>query len=232
MNVYALTPTGNRSEGLALLAEYLNEQTYCGELTWIIVDDCYPFSHVPKMRNGIRVEFIYPDWLWEPGMNTQAISLAAGLGHVPDDAAVLVLEDDDVYLPGHVLNLVQALENSDLVGEKVSRYYNVAENRYRVLPGTRHASLCSTGARGKALDAFKATCKAFSTRIDFLLWQRYTGTKRLLNSANVVGIKGLPGRPGIGVGHRKNFGSPDDGTVLKKWIGDLAYNYSIFREVA
>jgi len=232
MNVYALTPTGNRPQGLALLGEYLNAQTYRGELTWVVVDDCYPFTHVPKMRPGIRTEVIYPEWLWAPGMNTQSISMAAGLEHVPTDAALLVLEDDDVYLPNHVSNLLQALETSELAGEKVSRYYNVATGTHRVLPGTRHASMASSGVRGRGLNVLKTICRSHKTRLDFTLWQSFVGVKRLLNTANVVGIKGLPGRPGIGVGHRRNFGRPDDGSVLREWIGDLAHNYGIFREVA
>lgn len=43
----------------------------------------------------------------------------------------------------------------------------------------------------------------------------------------VVGIKGLPGRGGIGMGHRDNFRGTDDpcGALLREWIGEDAEAY-------
>jgi len=41
-----------------------------------------------------------------------------------------------------------------------------------------------------------------------------------------VGIKGVPGRTGIGVGHRADFGQPDPGgNTLRAWIGERASAY-------
>lgn len=65
------------------------------------------------------------------------------------------------------------------------------------------------------------------------LWRTFQGPRSLLDSANVVGIKGLPGRPGIGVGHRPDFGDPDpDGRILAEWLGPaLADAYAGYRRV-
>lgn len=231
MNIYALTPTGMRPEGLALLGEYLNAQTYRGPLTWVIVDDCDPATRIPTMREGIRVLFEYPVWTWRPGMNTQSACMWEGLGHVPDDATLFVLEDDDVYLPNY-MNAMLA-QSAELIGERDARYYNVASNRWRVLPGKVHSSLASTVCRGQALQLLRDICKNVNqTRLDFNLWKTFDGPKMLLSEHNVVGIKGLPGRPGIGVGHRKSFGSVDIDNRLRQWIGDYANNYEIFRAAA
>ncbi len=231
-NIFCLTPTGMRPEGLALLGEYLNTQTYQGPLTWVIVDDCNPATRIPKVREGITLEVIRPSWRWKPGDNTQAASLRAGLEVIPDEAKLVILEDDDIYLPTHLENILNALESFALVGERVTRYYNVATGRHRVIPGTFHASLATTGVGSGALMALRAACAAAKTGIDVRLWRGYQGPKQLLDTNNVVGIKGLPGRPGIGVGHRRNFGNPDRGGMLRQWVGDYADNYGIFREAA
>ena len=233
MNVYALTPIGLRPEGLALLGEYINAQTYDGPVIWIVVDDCDPATRIPTMREGITVEVVRPDWRWKPGMNTQVKSMAAGLAHVPDDATLFILEDDDVYLPDYMIAMREAIEKYDLVGERDARYYNVTSHRRRVIPGKIHSSLASTVCRGSALTLLKTLCNGHLNRmLDYNLWKTFKGRKMLLSEHNVVGIKGLPGRPGIGVGHRRNFGSVDNGSVLREWIGELAENYGPFREVA
>lgn len=224
--IYVITPTGGREEGLCLLAGYLNAQTYAGPITWVVVDDCEPMSDIPVMRPGITVVSVVPDWTWKPGDNTQSRSMDEALAHCPDDAVVVVMEDDDAYLPGHLANVVGALAGANLAGERVSTYYNVATRRWRLLPGRWHASLCSVACKGSALALLREICATGSRTIDMDLWKRYRGPSQLLETRNVVGIKGLPGRAGIGVGHRQTFGDPDhDGAVLTKLLGPMADQY-------
>lgn len=221
--IYIITPTGGRPDALLLLAGYINRQTYSGPMHWIIVDDVDPPSKVPTMRDGIRMSVIYPPWRWS-GANTQAQSMACGLEHVPDDASLIVMEDDDWYSPQHIETRVDELQTSELVGERVARYYNVASMRYRIIPSIVHSSLAATACRGGALALLRHICESGSRRIDIDLWSHYQG--HLSNTAHVVGIKGLPGRAGIGVGHRKDFGTHDpDGGVLAEWIGRDVDNY-------
>ncbi len=232
MNVCALTPTGMRPEGMALLGEYINAQTYSGALTWVIVDDCEPATRVPKMRDMFHVKHLRPNWRWRPGLNTQAQSMALGLRDI-NDATVFVLEDDDIYLPTYIETMLTAIENHELIGERVSRYYNVATCRWRTLKGHHHASMSSTVCRGRALEHMKTVCsRGRKTMLDVTLWKTFAGDKALLSTSNVIGIKGLPGRPGVGVGHRRNFGFADDGRKLHEWAGEYANNYGIFREAA
>lgn len=214
-----ITPTGGRPWAFARLAEYINAQTYTGDIRWIVVDDCDTMTPIPRMRDGIIVEAIRPDWRWQPGMNTQAASMALALSSI-EDGPVLVMEDDDAYLPDHIETMLQALATVELVGERNARYYNVATRRCREIGGHYHASLASTALRGAALTTLREVCAASSRRIDMDLWRLFTGPKRLLETTNVVGIKGLPGRGGIGVGHKANFGDPDlGGATLIQWLG-------------
>lgn len=224
--IWIVTPTGNRQRGIDLLAGYLNAQTYSGPATWIIVDDCDAETVIPPMRKGIVPVVVRPPWRWQPGMNTQARSMAEALKHVPDDGICLVMEDDDLYKPDHIDNVLSALQSADLVGEQVARYYNVATRRHKVMGGIYHASLASTACKGAALDMLMEICLEGSRRIDMDLWRRFDAKKTLLDTGNVIGIKGLPGRGGIGVGHRDNFGTPDHGgAVLSEWLGEYAKNY-------
>jgi hypothetical protein len=233
MSVFALTPTGMRPEGLALLGEYVNAQNYAGPLTWIIVDDCDPQTRIPKTRTLFHVEHVRPDWRWRPGMNTQVASMNAGLKLVPDNATLFVLEDDDIYLPGYIQTMLDAIDNAELVGEIDSQYYNVATGKCRVLKGKYHASLAATVCRGKALASLKILCESSIQRmLDVTLWKTFKGKKQLLSDNHVIGIKGLPGRAGIGVGHRNNFGSVDIDDTLKLWAGQYAENYRIFLRAA
>lgn len=215
-----ITPTGGRPWAFERLAEYINAQTYTGDIRWIVVDDCRPMTPIVVMRTGIVVEKICPEWVWQPGMNTQAASMALALESVGDDP-VFIFEDDDAYLPDHINTMLLALQTAELVGERDARYYNVATRRSRIIGGCYHASLASTALRGSAVQALRDICAAGSRRIDMDLWRAFPGPKRLLNTANVVGIKGLPGRGGIGVGHRASFGDPDPaGEVLTQWLGE------------
>jgi hypothetical protein len=231
MNVYALTPTGLRPEGLALLGEYINAQTYKGPVTWVIVDDCDPATYIPKMRSGINVILVRPNWRWSPGNSTQIPSMRAGLQKVPKNAVLFVFEDDDIYLTDYMTDMIRAIKDDELIGEEYSRYYNVATGRYKAIKGKVHASLASTVCRGRALQLLKTICNSGITRmLDFTFWKQFDGNKWLMDTSNVVGIKGLPGRPGIGIGHRKKFGSVDINDTLASWAGDYAANYHIFRE--
>lgn len=229
-NVYALTPTGCRPEGLSLLGEYLNNQTYQGKLSWIIVDDCDPATRIPKVRADIDVIVIRPTWRWHPGANTQIACMRAGLREIPDDAVLFILEDDDIYLPPYIETALRVIGRAELVGEIDSRYYNIATDHWKILKGRFHSSLASTACRGAALKLLKELCDGrLQKMLDINLWRQFAGEKRLMNTQNVVGIKGLPGRPGIGVGHRRSFGTRDIGNQLKKWAGEISENYVIFR---
>ena len=219
--LFVVTPTGGRHQGLRLLARYIEEQAYREPLTWLICDDVNPATPVPVMRDGITVESIRPAWRWHPGDNTQARNMTALLERVPGGAIVIVAEDDDVYLPQHFGTMLAALDTAELAGQRVSLYYNVETRKYRGMPGSVHASLGATALRGSAIGLLRHVCAAGSCYIDLDLWRGFRGQKMLLESRTVVGIKGLPGRSGIGVGHRKSFGTPDnDGHVLRHWIGE------------
>ena len=221
-----ITPAGDRHEAWALAQEYMAAQSFPGPVRWIVTDDGHKPLKATFRREGYSLEI---HRLPPMAGNSQSRNLNHALGLADLNSAVVCWEDDDVYLPGYLQTMVDALATADLVGEAPSRYYNVATSRWRVMGTRGHASLACTALRGPAVDLLREICRKGSRRIDMDLWGQFRGTKRLLDTANVIGIKGLPGRAGIGVGHRSNFGDPDTTGILRKWLGDYADNYEVFR---
>lgn len=218
-----LTATGARPQAWAICERLMAAQDYTGPVTWIIVDDGPEPQPVTFKRAGWTLAIIRPAPFWKLGQNTQARNLLKGLEVVSDDARLVIIEDDDWYAPDWLSRVAERLENSgcDLVGEPCARYYNLALRRGRQLRNGAHASLCSTAMRGPAIASFRQACLRQPTFIDLELW-RHRGSRHLFDGHRVVGIKGLPGRGGIGMGHRNDFrGTEDPGlTLLRQWIGD------------
>lgn len=221
-----LTATGARPEAFALSERWMARQTYDGAVRWIIVDDGPEPQPVTFARPGWEMIAIRPEQLWQPGENTQARNLLLGLDAVDARHPLVIWEDDDYYAADWLTQCVSWLRRAELVGEARSRYYNVATRIARPLPNASHASLCCTAMRGGALKTFRRVCQTRARFIDLELWRTH-GSRRLFGGHRVVGIKGLPGRLGIGVGHKAAFSgqSDPDGAILRQWIGEDAEVY-------
>jgi hypothetical protein len=223
-----LTATGARPEAFALCERWMAAQDYTGRVRWVIVDDGPDPQPVTLARDDWTIDVIRPTPLWEPGQNTQARNLLAGLEVIGEDARVVCFEDDDHYAPDWLTHVDAQLDHAELVGEGMARYYNVALRRGRQLNNQHHASLCSTAVRGRAIDTLREACQLSAQFIDLELWRRHP-SRHVFGGHRVTGIKGLPGRGGIGMGHPPDFiGSPDpDGRLLREWIGDDAMHYGV-----
>ncbi len=203
-------------------------QDYDGPVHWIVVDDGPQPQESTFRRDRWDIEVVRPQPYWQPGENTQARNLLAGLDQVTDGALLLIIEDDDHYAPSWLRMADNALGRAELVGETRARYYNVNDWRWREHNNAAHASLCATGLRGPALSFFRSCCVAQYRFIDLTLWRNYPGSKHLFSGHLVTGIKGLPGRAGIGMGHRSSLhGSTPDPTRarLRAWLGNDADAY-------
>jgi hypothetical protein len=221
-----LTATGARPEAWALCERLMARQDYAGPVHWIIVDDGPEPQPVTFQREGWTLDVIRPEPHWQPGQNTQSRNLRVGLRDVEPDARLVIIEDDDWYRSDWLRTVDTALQERELVGEYRARYYNVSTRRGKQLSNTQHASLCSTAMRGAAIDTFRWSCERHAKFIDLELWRKHR-SRYLFGGGRVCGIKGLPGRGGIGIGHSKDFaGTHDpDGRILREWIGDDADLY-------
>ena len=226
-----ITVTGNRPEAWALCQQFMLRQSYAGPVRWIVVDDGQTPQPMTFERANWNVEVIRPEPFWQPGENTQSRNLLAALERVDEGERLVFIEDDDWYSP-HWLTLVDAqLEKADLIGERLAFYYNLRLKQYQQLRNSSHASLCSTAIKGQAIPIFKEVCAANHKFIDLALWRKPI-PRRLFTSWEVIGIKGLPGRGGIGMGHRSqpHFKPDPKGDVLRKMVGedaDLYFNLNL-----
>lgn len=192
-----LTPTGARPEAFARCVEQMQAQTFAGPVRWVIVDDGPEAMPTPKV-DGWLIVHVRPSPLWEPGQNTQARNLLEGLALCSDRVAII--EDDDQYCPEWLDRVNEWLDHDDLVGEAPSVYRHLNGNEKK-MTNTRHASLCATALKGEKMRRhFESVLRSHKKMIDVMLWK--AGGKIYPQKGGVIGIKGYPGRPGIGVGHR------------------------------
>lgn len=222
-----LTATGCRPEAWAICEKLMQAQTFTGPVRWIIVDDGEEAQPITFAREGWQLEVVRREPFWKPGQNTQALNLWAGLAAIKDDERVLIIEDDDHVKPSYLRAMNAMLDKADLVGESFARYYNVKTRHYRQLNNAMHASLCSTAVKGAAIEALRRECKPGVQFIDLNLWRNFKGSKLLQRNGLVTGIKGMPGRGGIGMGHKPDFQGLKDshGRLLREWLGQDADIY-------
>lgn len=227
--IVAITVTGGRPLAWGLCKYMMSRQTLKPDL-WVIVDDCEPRSLMDIETCPIAV--IYPEKVWQPGENSQAANLLAALEFVNADDKVIIIEDDDYYHPHYIATAVDRLHNHEMVGESSALYYNIANRTWKNCANFAHSSLCATAVKGVAVEMLRAACRNRPKFIDLELWRK--GGSRIKNRLYAtrfcVGIKGLPGRPGIGSGH-KMVGKPDKGyaCLIQHVDEDMRKRYGLER---
>lgn len=229
--VSIITPTGSRPDAFALCCKYMRAQTYTGSVQWIVVNDVPDqVNLIHRMSVNWEVTPISGPIVWQEGLNTQKVNLTEALKHVKGKY-LFFIEDDDWYNPKFIETMVWMLDRFVLVGESNSKYYNVQVPGWKQMSNFRHASLSSTGMRIEALPHLQAAIAEQGLYIDIAMWGnvRRAGLPTLLFSDKQlsVGIKGMPGRAGIGVGHTKTKDYLIDpvGAKLAEWIGADAVHY-------
>jgi len=197
--ITAITPTGARPDAFAACVEHMRAQTIPSR--WVIVDDGPEPMPTPQIDKW-EIVHLRPEPLWEPGQNTQARNLLHGLPYCSE--RVVVIEDDDLYAPDWLATCEGWLDDADLVGESMSLYRHIETGRETECNNEGHASLCSTAMKGEGVAAMVNACRSGEKFIDIRLWAT-KGIAKALHKPEprrVTGIKGYPGRPGIGMGHR------------------------------
>jgi len=225
--VTVITPTCDRPVGLTFAERWMRRQTRPPD-EWIVSDG----GEVPApCRMGQRQ--IHVPQL--PGARNLVENLRRALDVATGDVIVL-WEDDDWYAPTHLERLLVQLATPRVLaaGDNKQRYYHVGARRWHVYQN-RGAALCQTGFRRELVPLFREIldrCLAVDHYgIDSRFWGALSpDQKQLAHTATVVGIKGLPGRRGLGVGHRPEIikqWTPDPALgQLRRWIGADAEAYA------
>lgn len=225
-----ITPTGGRPKQIDLCSKWMKYQDYSGEVLWVIVDDCVPVSTDfldDSFRVNWKIKKVYPKPSWNIGDNTQCRNLLAAIDVVKSYKPIntFIIEDDDYYKPYYLTEMMKRVHGFDVIGERFTIYYNVVSRGWRRNGNRDHASLFQTAVSMYGLEAMRKICEKKAKFIDLYLFRNFVNKYRINMFDGLdlsIGIKGLPGRPGIGIGHKQKFLlNPDpDFMMLKKWIGD------------
>lgn len=226
-----VTATGGRQDAFAQCERYMARQTYQGPIQWVIVDDCEPNTNITlpfgryEKDSWIRQEYYKGPKTWREGINTQRLNLDFAIKYIKGDY-IFVIEDDDFYKPNYIEAYVKLLQDFTAVGEGNAKYYNITDRSYKEWNNYRHASLCQTAFRKELIPIFEDAVNSGVLFMDCQFWlymfQRGVRPLMIAHQDYVIGMKGLPGRFGIGAGHHpqdQGFKRDPDFSVLKSWVG-------------
>lgn len=218
-----ITPTADQPTGLALAERYVARQTLPPD-QWLVADDGNVHAtltrgqtHLKRHRAG-------------EGAASLAGNLLAAIPHATGDI-IVIWEHDDWYPADYLATCVASLSRPGvwITGTRRQRYYHLPSRRWIVMRNVGSA-LCNTALRAEALPilalAASSAARANSYAIDRRLWTRIPDNRQHLHDEpGVVGIKGLPGRPGLGMGHRPDerkrpWKADPAGATLREWVGE------------
>jgi len=219
MKVTLITPTGNRPEAFALCEKWIFNQTYKGLIEWIVTDD---FQEAPTRFTLGQIAVKAPK-LWTPEINTQRYNLDALMQRITGDY-IFVIEDDEYYAPNYIEEMLKLLEHSDIAGLSNSKYYHLRIPGFKYMDNFTHASLCQTAFKKSVLPLLYRAVHSGHYYFDIKLWEYALADKlksTLVSNTNwSIGIKGMPGRAGLGAGHaRVGYRGDNDHKIFQEWVG-------------
>lgn len=222
MTITLITPTADQPQGMALAEYYMQRQTLAFD-QWIVADD----GNVPAQLTLGQQHIVRPRE--HEGGRSLAANILAALPHAVGDIIVIV-EHDDYYAPNHLEVCASYLAMGvSACGSGNLRYYNLPNRCWRVMRN-QGSALCNTALTRDALPHLEAAAQtAFAQNIiglDGNFWRRLMNGNVpcvVHDTDTVVGIKGLPGRTGLGIGHRPNphqWQKDANWQRLRHWLGD------------
>ena len=239
--VTVITLTGDRPEAFSLCEKWMKAQTRKPD-QWIVVDDGKKKMKAPENCHYIRREPKKDDPQY-----TMILNMQTSIKHITGDF-ILIMEDDEYYAPEYIESIVERLNKFEVAGVGRSKYYHIGIRRYTRHMNLGHASLAQTGFRKSFLPEFEALLDG-DQFLDIRIWralngscadkcdakdlnekERITKDKRGIvfddgtSKCLYVGIKGLPGRAGIGSGHKKEayaaYNTDNNYSVLSGWLNN------------
>lgn len=209
MKITAITATYQRPQAYELCKRYMASQTRQPD-QWLVLDGPEPMGQ--KLLGCVRSGVIEGD-------------------------AIVIWEDDDLYLPDWIEWCEAQLNKGySIVGEGLAIYYNVRRRWMSNCLNTRHASLCQTAFTRDLLPALDNIIESFDNQFfDTRLWRLNVNKHLYLPKdgiRRVIGMKGMPGTKGYSAEHSQVCppGTVADPSLYHLWnlVGPYAGNYSDF----
>jgi hypothetical protein len=236
MSIAVVTPTRNRAMTMGLLARWMRQQTMKPDM-WVIVDDGDeqikfepPMTHLIKRTRGDN----------EP-THSLCLNLRQALPYMLADK-IFICEDDEYYAPTYIEEMAKRLDQAPAVGIGHSKYYHLGLRSPYVHENMQHASLAQTSFRSELIGEFiRSLADPKDNFVDIKFWRmvrargivwrdgdHYDGAA----GAQYVGMKGMPGNPGIGFGHKAMPQYLQDPGLewLRRWI--RPEDFQVYEEIA
>ncbi len=225
--ITAITPTGDRPLAFALCQQWMKQQTRKPD-QWIVIDD----GKIPLVPT-MPMQYIRREPRSDDPKHTLDLNMAMALPLIQGDK-ILIMEDDEYYAPGYVAEMARRLDQAEVVGIMRAKYYHLPTGGYMQIGNTGHASLAETGFQKSFLPLFgKCIDRGIvSNWLDEQIWRIVNGSQKtgkqitsclFVDDATslYIGIKGLPGRDGMGQGHNpalyRGVKDTADRAMLRKW---------------
>jgi hypothetical protein len=211
--ITCLTCTGDRKVALELSEKWIKHQTLQPD-QWLVVDD----GREPFMPS-MNCDYVYRNRLPSDGKQTLNANLRFALPYIKGDI-IFFWEDDEYYAPKYIETMVANVRGCQAVGIIKSKYYYLPGRTYYVHNTKDHASLAETAITKEFLPKLETMLDG-DPFIDLRIWKEVNGNGCLFDDGTqylYVGMKGMPGRPGIGAGHRGGGRKDFQYEVLKKWM--------------
>lgn len=233
-NFTLITPTGDRFQAFQLCYLWFLRQTIRPSILLIIDDGQVPLTDAMKIPE--EAEYVRRTPKPSDPPHTLAINLLTAIPKIMNKK-ILIMEDDDWYGPEYLETMVTQLNHADLLGLKTIYYYQLKSKVWKSGIQSHKTSLAQTAFTSRVISTLKEICTSGERDIqrygviDRFLWSRFKGKKRLFLPERLlhVGMKGLPGRPGLAEGHlADSWGYKSDKNLekLKELLGDDVEVYS------
>jgi glycosyltransferase involved in cell wall biosynthesis len=216
--ITAITPTGDRPLAFALCQNWMRNQTRQPE-QWLVIDD----GKIPTSPL-ISMEYVRREPRRDDPRHTLILNLKAALSLIKGDI-IMIIEDDEYYAPEYIAEMERRLSGHEVAGIMRSKYYHLYYGGFFRHGNVNRASLAQTAFKKSFLPEFEKLLYGDSF-LDMRLWARTKPDQRYLftddNNPLYLGIKGLPGRGGIGSGHKITYGNyaldTSDRRMLRMWV--------------
>jgi len=233
--VTAITPTGDRPLPFALCQKWMMNQTLQPD-QWIIVDD----GKTPTMPivSGSNIFYVRRKPQPSDPQYTLLLNLKMALPLIKGNK-VMIIEDDEYYAPKYIETMAARLDEHEIVGIGKSKYYHLLSGHYAQIGNVHHASFAEMAFRSSFLPEFINFLDG-GLYLDMRIWRSINRNRTCLffddGKSIYVGMKGMPGRHGIGGGHDinhriyRNQLHDSSRAMLKKWIPDND-DYKIYMDI-
>jgi hypothetical protein len=237
--VTAITPTGDRPLPFALCRRWMGQQTRKPD-QWLVIDD----GRVPMIPSG-EFQYVRREPRPDDPPHTLCANMATAIPLVKGDK-IIIIEDDEYYAPEYVAEMSARLDSYEVAGIGDSKYYHLPTGRWNTFGNRGHASLAQTAFR-KSLLPMLSDFLATGNVIDWLdmkIWSWVDESKKTSRPITYIlfvdsdkslytGIKGLPGRKGMGEGHnltaiQRYKLDTADRVKIKQWIPK---DYQVYLDV-